>query len=307
MKIALFDDWKVGVVEGDHIIDISQQVPGWSPSWPYAWLLPWIAAVHDDPAPVQAALAACPRVALGAVRLQAPIPMPSKIIAAPVNYQLHQSEMGGKAGVYQGAVIKTIEDYGLFLKPSSSIAGPHAVITLPFAGRRTDYEAEIGVVIGRTVKNVVESEAGDAVFGFTGLLDLSVRGGEDRPFRKGFDGFCPIGPYVVTHDEVADMEDIGFHLDVNGERRQIGNSRDMIYSIRRLVSLASYQTTLYPGDIIATGTPQGVGEVRPGDRLRLEVDHVGVLEIGVNDHYAEPPQGMGEWFDRFRVSRGAPV
>ncbi len=307
MKLALFDDWQVGCIEEQLVVDITDIVPGWSNTWPYGWLLPFIAAVHEDPMMIQSALAKSPRKPLEAVRLRAPVPWPSKVIAAPVNYKRHQNEMGGKSGVYAGANIKTIEDYGLFLKPSSSIVGPGECITLPFKGRRTDHEAEIGVVIGRKARNLVESEADGVIFGFTGLLDLSVRGGEDRPFRKGFDGFCPIGPWVVTKDEVKDMDALSFRLDVNAERRQVGNTRDMIYSIRRLVSLASYQTTLYPGDVIATGTPEGVGEVRPGDRLRLEVDAIGVLEIDVDDNYAEPPPHMGEWFNQFLVSRGAPV
>lgn len=307
MKLALFDNWKVGCVEDQTIVDITSSVPGWTDSWPYAWLLPLIAMAHQNPELVLSAKARSPRRALSEVRLRAPVPLPGKVIAAPVNYKLHQSEMGGKSGVYAGATIKTIEDYGLFLKPSSSVVGTGENITLPFKGRRTDHEAEIGVVIGKKSRNLVEADAEDAIVGFTALLDLSVRGGEDRPFRKGFDGFCPIGPWLVTKDEIADMDAITFRLDVNGERRQTGNTRDMIFSIRRLVSLASYQTTLYPGDIIASGTPQGVGEVRPGDRLRLEVDEIGVLEIGVNDEYAEPPPQMGEWFDQFLVSRGAPV
>lgn len=124
-----------------------------------------------------------PREDLSQVTLRAPVPLPTKVIAAPVNYKLHQHEMGGTAGVYFGANIKTIEDYGLFLKPSSSIVGRGDVITQPFRGCRTDHEAEIGVIIGKRARNVVESEADSVIFGVTGLLDLSVRGGEDRPDR----------------------------------------------------------------------------------------------------------------------------
>ena len=151
----------------------------------------------------------------------------------------------------------------------------------------------------------------EVIFGYTCANDVTARDLQARDGQwtraKGFDTFCPIGPWVVTKDEIGELDRMTFHLDVNGQRRQTGMTGDMIYSIRRLVALASYQTTLYPGDIIASGTPQGVGEVKPGDKLRLEVDRVGVLEIAVAPDYAEPPANMGAWFDPFLVSRGAPV
>lgn len=307
MKIGLFNDWRLGVIDRDQVVDISSLIPGWEPSWPFAWMLTFIANFDQYRASIDRLMHIGPRIPLSIVQLRPPIPLPSKIIAAPVNYRLHQQEMGGGGGVYVGTAIKTIEHYGLFLKPSSSIIGPSGVINLPFAGRRTDYEAEVGVIIGKTVRNVVESEADDAIFGITGLIDLSVRGQEDRPFRKGFDGFCPLGPWVVTKDELSDWENIRFQLSVNGGVRQTGNTRDMIYGIRRLVALASYQTTLYPGDVIATGTPQGVGEVVPGDVIRLKVDGVGTLNVSVANAYVEPPVRMGDWFDKFLVARGAPA
>lgn len=304
MKVALFDEWRVGIVDDRGIVDITDLIPGWEPVWPFSWMLHFIQSFPQRRGEWAAALAERPAIPLENVRLRPPVPVPSKIVAAPVNYLLHQQEMGGAQGVYAGSTIKTIEDYGLFLKPPSSIAGPDDEITLPFAGRRTDHEAEVGIIIGRTVRNVTEAEADEAIFGFTGLLDLSVRGQEDRPYRKGFDGFCPIGPWIVTRDEIPDMNRIGFRLWVNGQLRQQGNTQNMIYSMRRLVALASYQTTLYPGDIIASGTPEGVGEVKPGDALQLEVDGIGVLKVAVAPRPAEPPRTMGDWFDKFLQARG---
>ncbi|MCY0863798.1 MAG: fumarylacetoacetate hydrolase family protein [Sulfobacillus sp.] len=304
MKVALFDEWRVGIVDDRGIVDITDLIPGWEPVWPFSWMLHFIQSFPRRRGEWAAALAERPAIPLENVRLRPPVPVPSKIVAAPVNYLLHQQEMGGAQGVYAGSTIKTIEDYGLFLKPPSSIAGPDDEITLPFAGRRTDHEAEVGIIIGRTVRNVTEAEADEAIFGFTGLLDLSVRGQEDRPYRKGFDGFCPIGPWIVTRDEIPDMNRIGFRLWVNGQLRQQGNTQNMIYSMRRLVALASYQTTLYPGDIIASGTPEGVGEVKPGDALQLEVDGIGVLKVAVAPRPAEPPRTMGDWFDKFLQARG---
>lgn len=306
MKIALFDEWRVGIVDGDDLVDVTSLVPGWAPKWPYPWMLNLIDQFARIRPQWETHLTGAERRPLRQVRLKPPIPMPSKIVAAPVNYVLHQTEMGGAGGVYAGAQIKTIEDYGLFLKPSSSIVGPEATITLPFQQRRTDHEAEIGVIIGRVVRNLTEDQAESAIFGVTGLLDLSVRGQEDRPFRKGFDGFCPIGPVMVTRDELAPLDAMTFRFWVNQELRQEGNTRDMIYSIRRLVSLASYQCTLFPGDIIASGTPAGVGPVRPGDTMHLQVDGVGDLRVYAAPDYAKTPEGMGPWFSPFEISRGAP-
>ncbi len=307
MKICVFDDWHVGVIQGNQVADITALVDSWEPVWPYAWMLTFIEGFERKRSAIEQHVKTAPRRPISEVQFHAPVPMPSKVIAAPVNYRLHQAEMGGTQGVYAGFSIKTIEHYGLFLKPSSAIVGPDAVITLPFQNRRTDHEAEVGVVIGRQVKNVVEADADAAIFGITGLLDLSVRGPEDRPFRKGFDGFCPIGPVVVTRDEIPDWDDIGFALAVNGLVRQQGNTRDMIYGIRRLVSLASYQTTLHPGDIIASGTPDGVGSLKPGDVMQLTVDHVGTLTVPIASAYAEPPADMGDWFEGFKIARGAPA
>lgn len=306
MKLAVFDEWRVGLVAQDGLVDITDRVSGWEPVWPYAWMLRLIGEFDSRRLEWANLLGSRTRIPLAKVRLRPPVPMPSKIIAAPVNYVLHQKEMGGAGGVYAGAQIKTIEDYGLFLKPSSSIAGPGDTITLPFSGRRTDHEAEVGIVIGKTVRNVTEAQALEVIFGLTGLMDLSVRGQEDRPYRKGFDGFCPIGPWIVTRDEMPDLDQIAFRLWVNGELRQEGHTADMIYSMCRLVSLASYQTTLYPGDIIASGTPAGVGEVRPGDRLHLAVQGIGELSVAVAPEPATPPADMGSWFEKFLVARGVP-
>ncbi|NMP24127.1 fumarylacetoacetate hydrolase family protein [Sulfobacillus harzensis] len=305
MKLALFDNWRVGVVDDDRVFDVTESVPGWKPAWPYAWMLSLIEDIHNRPDRWVAIGQRSPSHPLQEVRLRAPVPMPSKIVAAPVNYRRHQQEMGGKTGVYQGANIKTIQDYGLFIKPSSSIIGPGEAVTLPFSGRRTDHEAEIGVVIGKTVKNVSEEAADDAIFGLTCLLDLTVRGGEDRPFRKGFDGFTPIGPWIATSDTIPDLDDVHFRFTVNGDVRQESSTAHMIYSIRRLVALASYQTTLYPGDIIASGTPEGVGEIRPGDHLQLDVEHVGQLNISVASEWGHADY-MGPWFNPFLSSRAIP-
>jgi 2-keto-4-pentenoate hydratase/2-oxohepta-3-ene-1,7-dioic acid hydratase in catechol pathway len=230
---------------------------------------------------VAAAVAAGPRIALADVTLRAPLPAPRTIAAAPVNYRRHQAEMGGENGVYPGATIQAIETYAGFIKASSSVIGPDEPIRLPFPDRRFDHEAEVGVVIGATASRVRRARAWDHVFGFVPLLDITMRGPEDRSYRKSFDSFTPIGPAIVTADEVADPADIEFELSVNGELRQRASTRDLIYDVPRLVELYSEAMTLLPGDLIATGTPEGVGEITPGDEIVLTVKGIGRLRMAV--------------------------
>jgi 2-keto-4-pentenoate hydratase/2-oxohepta-3-ene-1,7-dioic acid hydratase in catechol pathway len=218
---------------------------------------------------------------LADVVVRAPQPRPRTIVAAPVNYRLHQQEMGGPGGVYDDAAIKTIETYAGFVKASSSVVGPDGAIELPFLDRRVDHEAEVGVVIGRRASRVGRAEALDFVFGYVPLLDITIRGEEDRSFRKSFDTFTPIGPAIVTADEVADPADISFRLTVNGEERQKSNTRYLIYDIPRLIELYSAAMTLEPGDVIASGTPEGVGPIVPGDSVVLTVDGIGELTMAV--------------------------
>jgi 2-keto-4-pentenoate hydratase/2-oxohepta-3-ene-1,7-dioic acid hydratase in catechol pathway len=230
---------------------------------------------------VEEAAAEGERLMLAELSLGPPQPRPRKVIAAPVNYRRHQQEMGGSDGVYRDASIKDISTYAGFLKASSSIVGPDGAIEVPFDDRRLDHEAELGVVIGRTVSRVSREEALDHVFGYVPLLDITLRGAEDRSYRKSFDTFTPIGPAIVTADEVGDPGEIDFELTVNGELRQRANTRDLIYDVPRLVEFYSEAMTLEPGDLIATGTPEGVGPIEPGDEIVLTIHGVGELSMPV--------------------------
>jgi 2-keto-4-pentenoate hydratase/2-oxohepta-3-ene-1,7-dioic acid hydratase in catechol pathway len=183
--------------------------------------------------------------------------------------------------VYRGEEIKTIETYAGFVKASSSIVGPDEAISLPRIDRRFDHEAEIGVVIGASARDVRREDARAHIFGYVPLLDITMRGPEDRSFRKSFDTFTPIGPAIVTADEVRDDADVDFDLTVNGQLRQRANSRDLIFDIPRLIELYSSAMTLRAGDIIATGTPEGVGELHPGDEIVLTIDGIGRLTMPV--------------------------
>jgi 2-keto-4-pentenoate hydratase/2-oxohepta-3-ene-1,7-dioic acid hydratase in catechol pathway len=219
------------------------------------------------------------------VRLRVPVADPSKIIAAPVNYRDHQAEMSTDSQV--GAL-------GFFLKAPSSLLDPGGTIQLPYHDRRFDQEGELALVIGRTARRVGERDALSYVFGYTGLLDITMRGGEDRSTRKSFDTFTPMGPVLSTADEFGDPGDVELRCWVSGNLRQKASTRDLIWSVARLVSYASSVTTLYPGDVISTGTPAGVGPLIAGDTIRLEVSGLGLdltARVAADNAIASPTSG----------------
>jgi 2-keto-4-pentenoate hydratase/2-oxohepta-3-ene-1,7-dioic acid hydratase in catechol pathway len=271
MRLYVFDDYRIGVGVGDDgLADITDLVGSdiAKPDRMTELITRW----RDVAGDVKRAAEGLADHRLSELMIRAPQPRPRAIIAAPVNYALHQAEMGGDAGVYTGHDVKTIETYAGFIKASSSIVGPDRAIELPFTGRRVDHEAEVGVVIGRAASRVPRDRALDFVFGYVPLLDITLRGAEDRSFRKSFDTFTPIGPAIVTADEVPDPTDIAFRLSVNDEQRQKSTTKHLIYDIPRLVELFTGAMTLQPGDLIATGTPDGVGPIAPGDRIDLWIE-----------------------------------
>nr|WP_255437775.1 fumarylacetoacetate hydrolase family protein [Thalassobacillus sp. CUG 92003] len=214
---------------------------------------------------------------LSEVKLQAPVPATGKIWAAPVNYLKHQEEMNQQ---FNNAP-RTIKDIQLFLKSPSSLSGPSDPIVLPMEGSRTDHEAELGFVVGKKGRNIKTSEAEDYIFGYFALLDISVRGNEERSWRKSFDTFTPIGPYLVTSDEIDDPNKLDFKLWVNDELRQDGNTRHLIYDCNKCLEAVTQNMTVYPGDIIATGTPEGVGPIQEGDNVKIHVQDVGEFTVPV--------------------------
>ena len=197
------------------------------------------------------------------------IQLPSKIVCVGKNYLDHAKEMGGG---------ELPTDPLLFLKPSSSIIGPGEPIVLPRLSTHVDHEAEIGIVIKDRLRKVSEAEAMRGIAGFVCLNDVSARDWQKRESQwaraKGFDTFCPVGDSVVAGLDWRDLEVIGR---VNGQVRQHGKARDMLYGIPFLLSHISHVMTLEPGDLIATGTPAGVGRLNPGDIVEVEIPGVGVL------------------------------
>lgn len=214
---------------------------------------------------------------------------PVNIFGIGLNYRAHAAETG--AALPDQPVV--------FMKPTSTVIGPGAPIRLPAAcdqGPEVDYEAELAVIIGRTARNLTEATAVDHVFGYTCANDVSARrwqkhGGAGQWVRgKSFDTFCPLGPALVTADEIPDPQALGVRCMLNDRTMQDGHTADMIFPVARLVAHLSRDTTLYPGTVILTGTPAGVGFTRQppvflasGDRVRVEIDGIGTLENPVLD------------------------
>jgi 2-keto-4-pentenoate hydratase/2-oxohepta-3-ene-1,7-dioic acid hydratase in catechol pathway len=219
---------------------------------------------------------------LDGTRLLAPIPRPRRnIVCVGLNYAEHASESRITTGLPEVPV--------LFTKPPSTVIGPETPI--PWHGelsRRMDWEVELVVVIGRRGKDIPEAQALDYVFGYTIGNDVTARDLQARHQQwykgKGLDGFCPLGPWIVTRDELPDPQDVRLRLSVNGLIKQDANTSDMIFGVAKLIAAWSEGMTLEPGDLLMTGTPSGVGFARkppeylkPGDLVECEIDGIGLL------------------------------
>ncbi len=197
---------------------------------------------------------------------------PSKILCVGRNYAAHAKEMGSDAPT----------EPLLFLKPPSALLDPGGVIVLPLESARVEHEAELGVVIARRARNIRKEDALAHVFGYTCVNDVTARDLQKKDVQwtraKGFDSFCPVGPWIETE---LDPSALRVQCRVNGELRQDGNTSNMIFDVPTLIAYASRMMTLEPGDLIVTGTPEGVGPLVGGDRLEIEVGGVGVLRLSV--------------------------
>ena len=199
---------------------------------------------------------------------------PTKIVAVGLNYRAHATEMGKELP----------EEPLLFLKAPSSLLPPGGAVVLPRQSSRVEHEGELALVIGRTASKVNASHALEYVRGFTCLDDLTARDIQRREKvyarAKGFDTFCPVGPWLET--EIEDPQALALELRVNGAVRQKGTTADMIFPVAEVVAFISHIMTLYPGDLITTGTPPGVGPLVAGDSVEVEIAGIGVLRHTVS-------------------------
>lgn len=281
MKTCRFNDNRLGLVEGEEIADVTQALDVIPPSrWPAPNGDALVANLDAVRAEIEKIAGAATRVSLAEARLLSPVANPTKVIGAPVNYKAHLEEAQADTGVNFGQDIKTIDEYGLFLK-SPVLVGPSEGVALHFTDRRNDHEMEIAAIIGREGKNISYDDALDYVAGYAIGLDMTVRGTEERSLRKAIDTYSVLGPWLVTADEIADPDKIGFSIHVGDVERQKSNTDMLIFDTGKLIEYASSFYTLYPGDVIMTGTPEGVGPVAPGDVMHCRAEGIGAMDVAV--------------------------
>jgi 2-keto-4-pentenoate hydratase/2-oxohepta-3-ene-1,7-dioic acid hydratase in catechol pathway len=289
MKICRYDNDRLGIVQGDEVLDVSkalEDIP--QQSWPIAQGDPLILDFKRVLAAAKKLASQAKKKPLSRVKLLAPVPNPSKIIGAPINYNDHIAESIKDPGIAHGRtnIQKGIGDWGLFLKANSSLIGFGEEIRLRWPDRRNDHEVELALVIGKRGNKIPRERALEHVCAYSIGLDMTVRGPELQCFRKSIDTYSVLGPWLVTADEIGDPNDLDLSIKVNGEVRQNSNTRYLVYDVERLVEFASAMYTLHPGDIIMTGTPAGVSPVKPGDLLHAYVEGVGESDIRIAPDYA---------------------
>jgi 2-keto-4-pentenoate hydratase/2-oxohepta-3-ene-1,7-dioic acid hydratase in catechol pathway len=288
MRLATFThdgSTRIGVLAGDGVVDLARATPS----------LPrdMVALLAAGPAALaavrQAAAAAGPRIALGALRLEAPILRPPKFLAIGLNYADHVRESGMEA--------PSVPVF--FNKQSTCVTGPGHPIHRPRVSPLLDYEGELAFVIGRRCRHVPRARAPEVIAGYLIVNDVSVRDWQLRTptmtMGKSFDTHGPMGPWIVTPDEIGDPHALELRTWVNGELRQFSNTRQLIYDCFAQVEHLSTAFTLEPGDVVTTGTPSGVGGamspprfLQPGDVVRIEIEKIGALENPVIEEPEDP-------------------
>jgi 2-keto-4-pentenoate hydratase/2-oxohepta-3-ene-1,7-dioic acid hydratase in catechol pathway len=290
MKLATFEhagSIEFGIVDGDEIRVVSRE-----PSCPRT-LRKLLAAGPAGMQIVQDAAKRVSRLSLSSVRLLPPIPDPRKFMCVGGNYQSHLEE-AARHGISRGT------GQVWFNKQVSCVAGPYDVVHRPRISERFDYEGELGIIIGRRCRNVPRKQAHLVIAGYVACNDLSVRDWQIRAptgtLGKSFDTHGPFGPWLVTADEIPDPGALALRTLVNGEVRQSANTREMLHDIGALLEELTTAVTLEPGDVLATGTPAGVGGLmRPprflvaGDVVRVEIECIGHIE----NHVIEEPEPLG--------------
>lgn len=282
MRLVVFDAYRIGVLEADGIhdcTDLLEPVPTWAAPYRMNQL---IARWPDLRERVEGRRTTGSPTSVDSVRLRAPSPRPRNFMAAPLNYAAHGAEMTGPISSGGGTPL----DLGLFIKAGGCLAGPHDEVALPqIDDRRFDHEGEIAVVIGSPARGVGREVALDHVFGYTLILDATMRmtetRREERTMRKSFASFSPAGPCILTADEIPDPSMLTVRLSVNGDVRQEGSLADLVVDVPGLVAMGSSVLELEPGDLIATGSPAGVGPIVPGDVIVVESAEIGQMRLPV--------------------------
>ncbi len=284
MKLCRFDDGRLGLVEPGQVRDVTAALdilPAYR--YPLPPFDPLIANLDAVIARVRTMASHAPAVPLRSITLLSPVANPGKIVCAPVNYQKHLDEVRDNAALHHHntATMAPIHTAGLFLKATSSLVGPGQGIALRKVDRRNDHEVELAVVIGRQASDVDAKDGYGHVAGYAIGLDITIRGPEERSLRKSPDSYAVLGPWLVTPDEIPNPGALDLRISVNGEVRQSSNTRYLILGVPELIAYASSFYTLNPGDVIITGTPEGVSPIQPGDVITACIEQIGTMEVNV--------------------------
>ena len=285
MRFCRFGDGRLGVVEGSIVRDVTaalEVLPACRYPLPNHDVL--IANLDKVAERARAIAPHAPALPLEGLTLLSPIANPGKIVAAPVNYKKHAQEVRDNPALHNNnpALLQSINTIGLFLKATSSLVGAGEGIHLRKPERRNDHEVELAFVVGKTGNNIPKSEALDYIAGYSIGLDITIRGTEDRSFRKSPDSYSVLGPWLVTADEIPNPGELDLSIAVNGEVRQKSNTNNMILGVAELIEFASSFYTLHPGDIFMTGTPEGVSQIAPGDTIVATVEKIGSMQVAVH-------------------------
>ncbi len=282
MRLCRFGDGRVGVVDGANVRDVTAALdvlPSYRHPLPEHDVL--IANLDKVMERIRAVQHRAPSVPLASIKLLSPVANPGKIVCAPVNYQKHLDEVRSDAELHHDHKIAPIHTAGLFLKATSSLVGPGEGIALRKLDRRNDHEVELAVVIGKKGNNIPRQDALSYVAGYAIGLDITIRGPEERSLRKSPDSYAVLGPWLVTPDEIPNPGELNLRLTVNGEERQNSNTKYLILGVSELIEYASSFYALNPGDIIITGTPEGVSPIQPGDVINACIETIGSMEVRV--------------------------
>ncbi|TFL14603.1 FAA hydrolase family protein [Pusillimonas caeni] len=282
MRICRFNENRLGVVKDGLVFDVTAALDVLPASrYPLPSFDPLIANLDRVRKEIETLLPSAGQLALEDVQLLSPVANPGKLIAAPVNYIKHLEEARADPGVHHNGKVEEIQRIGLFLKANSSMVGAAEGVAVRHPERRNDHEIELAVVIGKKGAGISPADAWHHIAGYCIGLDMTVRGPEERSMRKSVDSYSVLGPWLVTADEIADPANLDFQIAVNGEVKQRANTKDLVIGIPELIEFASSFYTLHPGDVIFTGTPEGVGPVAAGDVMVAEFDKIGSMKVAV--------------------------
>jgi 2-keto-4-pentenoate hydratase/2-oxohepta-3-ene-1,7-dioic acid hydratase in catechol pathway len=282
MKLCRFAPDRVGVVRDGMVYDVTEVTKMLPPlHWPVPRGDQFIADFGRLRPEMERIANGATGKPLASVKLLSPIANPGKIIAAPINYNDHIAEANADQSIAHGRSLKTIGETGMLLKATSSLVGPSEGVAQRFVDRRNDHEIELAIVIGKQGTNVPKARAMDYILGYSIGLDMTVRGPELPCFRKSIDSYSVLGPWMVTADEVPDPNTLSLKLAVNGQVKQDSNTRHLVFDIQRLIEFTTSFYTIYPGDVIMTGTPAGVSPVKPGDVMDVEIEKVGKMQVAI--------------------------